>query len=48
MKNKKGLTSEALVLILMVLVLAAVSIIYILWGREGAGLIERLNALFLL
>ncbi len=48
MKNKKAVTSEVFVIVLLVCVLAAIVVIWLMWSRRGRELLEMLSAMFLL
>ena len=46
MKNKKAVTAEVFAMILLVCALAVIIVLWLIWQREGHGLLEMLSGLF--
>ncbi len=48
MKNKKAITAEVFVVILLIVALVAVSFVWIIWYGRGRNILEMISNLFLL
>ena len=46
--SKKGITSEVLVIVLLIVALAAIVVLWLMWSNMGKGILDTLSNLFFL